>query len=120
MEGAALLSALERSDGAKLDHWGRRHMVRGDSHPGRGRGLAEDNNKRYSWRMDAPPPDVVAAMMRQVAQEREGGQQSAAGTACTALNTAEDDCTHQMQLECAAGALCHEECGRVSQYVLPN
>ena len=56
--------------------------------------------------MDAPPPDVVTAMMCQVAQEREEEQQSATGTACTAPNTAEEDHTHQMQLECAAGALC--------------
>ena len=34
--------------------------------------------------MDAPPPDVVTAMMCQVAQEREEEQQSVTGTACTA------------------------------------
>ena len=80
-------------------------MVRGDGRSGRGQGLAEENNNKYSWRMDAPPPDIVTAMMRQVAREREEEQRSAAGTACTAPNTADDNHTHQTQLECAAGAL---------------
>ena len=46
-------------------------MVRGDSCPGRGQGLAEEDDDEYQSRMDRPPDDVVVAMSHEVKREQE-------------------------------------------------
>ncbi len=67
MEEAALLSVGERSDRAIIADFERRRMVRGDGRPGRGQGLAEEDDNKYQSRMDwGMPEDVIATMSRQV------------------------------------------------------
>ena len=77
-----------------LDRWQLRRLVRGDGRPGRGLSLAEEDDDEYRWRMDDPPDDVIAAVMRLDERREKTAELSA---------LCEDDHT---QHECAAGALC--------------
>jgi hypothetical protein len=90
MEEATLLSAGERSDRAIIDDFEQRRLVRGDGRPGRGRGLAEEDDNEYQSRMDwGVPEDVIAAMLHQVARDKIRENICAAGAACTAHESAD-------------------------------
>ncbi len=72
MEEAALLSAGERSDRAIIADFEQRRMVRGDGGPGRGQGLAEEDDGQCHSRMDwGVPEGVIAAMLHQAGCMRQ-------------------------------------------------
>ncbi len=50
---------------AIVDNWERRHIVKGDGRPGRGRCLVEEDDDEYNSRIEWPPSDVIAAFERQ-------------------------------------------------------
>jgi hypothetical protein len=113
MEEAALLSAGERSDRAIIADFERRHMVRGDGHPGRGQGSAEEDDDKYQSRMDwGVPEDVIAAMLHQVARDKIRENICAAGAACTAHESA--DLAASTHCCCGCGLKVHSStlCGK--------
>jgi hypothetical protein len=126
MEEAALFSALERSDKEKINHWEQRRVVRGDGRPGRGRGLAEEDDDKYRSRMDSPPDDVVAAMSREVAREREqenicaAGRDNicAAGAACMAPKDADLAASPHHCWGCGLRVHCAIFCGKSLRDIL--
>ncbi len=66
-------------------------MVRGDGRPGRGRGLAEEDDDEYQSRTDwGVPEDVIAAMSRQVARDK------IRENICAAREEDDDECQSRM------------------------